>query len=60
MLCNLSGKAGKFRAIDWLVEHNNLYLKVINYLLCASAGSDKYVHRESTEENSRITQKQGF
>jgi hypothetical protein len=30
MLCNPTGKPGKFRAIDWLVEHNNLYLKVIN------------------------------
>jgi hypothetical protein len=28
ILCNPTGKKGKFRAIDWLVEHNNLYLKV--------------------------------
>jgi len=28
ILCNPSGKKGAFRAIDWLVEHNNLYIKV--------------------------------
>ena len=28
ILCNLTGKADSFRAIDWLVEHNNLYIKV--------------------------------
>jgi hypothetical protein len=28
ILCNPTGKKGKFRAIDWLVEHNNLYIKV--------------------------------
>lgn len=28
MLCNLSGKAGKFQGNDWVVELNNLYTKV--------------------------------
>ena len=28
ILCNPTGKKGAFRAIDWLVEHNNLYIKV--------------------------------
>lgn len=28
ILCNPTGHAGKFRAIDWWVEHNNLFLKV--------------------------------
>ncbi|KAI0040178.1 hypothetical protein FA95DRAFT_1503220, partial [Auriscalpium vulgare] len=28
-LCNPTGKRGKFRAIDWLVERNNLYTKSI-------------------------------
>ncbi|KAG2109297.1 uncharacterized protein F5147DRAFT_576122 [Suillus discolor] len=28
-LCNLTGKAFKFRPVDWLVERNNLYTKVI-------------------------------
>lgn len=27
-LCNPTGKEDKFRAIDWLVEMNNLYTKV--------------------------------
>ncbi|KAG1894506.1 uncharacterized protein F5891DRAFT_1130929 [Suillus fuscotomentosus] len=29
MLCNPTGKAHAFRAVDWLVERNNLYTKVI-------------------------------
>ncbi|KAH6891612.1 hypothetical protein BKA70DRAFT_1119903 [Coprinopsis sp. MPI-PUGE-AT-0042] len=29
ILCNPTGKPGCFRAIDWLVEHNNLYIKRI-------------------------------
>ncbi|KIL00961.1 hypothetical protein PAXRUDRAFT_776032 [Paxillus rubicundulus Ve08.2h10] len=29
LLCNPTGKAGEFRAVDWLVERNNLYTKVI-------------------------------
>ncbi|KAF4604189.1 hypothetical protein EYR40_001372 [Pleurotus pulmonarius] len=29
ILCNPTGEAGKFRGIDWLVEHNNLYIKRI-------------------------------
>jgi hypothetical protein len=28
MLANPTGKSGSFRAIDWIVEHNNLYTKV--------------------------------
>ncbi|KAF8154632.1 hypothetical protein B0H34DRAFT_660621 [Crassisporium funariophilum] len=28
ILCNPTGKKGHFRAIDWQVEHNNLYTKV--------------------------------
>lgn len=28
ILVNLTGKPGKFRGVDWWVEHNNLYLKV--------------------------------
>lgn len=37
MLYNPTGKAGKFQAIDWLVEHNNLYLKVSRCLSQAQA-----------------------
>ncbi|KAF8168745.1 hypothetical protein BJ912DRAFT_862492, partial [Pholiota molesta] len=29
ILCNPTGKKGRFRAIDWVVEHNNLYTKRI-------------------------------
>ncbi|KAF8985862.1 hypothetical protein BDQ17DRAFT_1402417 [Cyathus striatus] len=29
ILCNPTGKKGHFRAIDWVVEHNNLYIKRI-------------------------------
>ena len=32
ILCNPTGKKGQFRAIDWVVEHNNLYTKVSNHL----------------------------
>jgi hypothetical protein len=28
ILCNPTGKKDGFRGIDWLVEHNNLYIKV--------------------------------
>jgi hypothetical protein len=31
MLANPTGKNGSFRPIDWIVEHNNLYIKVNNY-----------------------------
>ncbi|KAG1785763.1 uncharacterized protein HD556DRAFT_1249371, partial [Suillus plorans] len=29
LLCNPTGKPNAFRAVDWLVERNNLYTKVI-------------------------------
>ncbi|KAG1895704.1 uncharacterized protein F5891DRAFT_959730 [Suillus fuscotomentosus] len=29
LLCNPTGKSVTFHAIDWLVEQNNLYIKVI-------------------------------
>ncbi|KAF8815306.1 hypothetical protein BYT27DRAFT_7226013 [Phlegmacium glaucopus] len=29
ILCNPTGKKGHFRAIDWIIEHNNLYIKRI-------------------------------
>ncbi|KAF9471647.1 hypothetical protein BDN70DRAFT_869092 [Pholiota conissans] len=29
ILCNPTGKKGHFRALDWVVEHNNLYIKRI-------------------------------
>ncbi|KAH7902832.1 hypothetical protein BJ138DRAFT_1021471, partial [Hygrophoropsis aurantiaca] len=29
LLCNPTGKPNEFRAVDWLVERNNLYTKVI-------------------------------
>ncbi|KAF9008452.1 hypothetical protein BDQ17DRAFT_1172469, partial [Cyathus striatus] len=29
ILCNSTGKKGHFRAIDWVVKHNNLYIKQI-------------------------------
>ncbi|KAH6893857.1 hypothetical protein BKA70DRAFT_1118495, partial [Coprinopsis sp. MPI-PUGE-AT-0042] len=29
ILCNPTGKEGAWRALDWLVEHNNLYTKRI-------------------------------
>ncbi|KAF7421190.1 hypothetical protein PC9H_011710 [Pleurotus ostreatus] len=29
ILCNPTGQEGKFRGIDWIVEHNNLYIKRI-------------------------------
>jgi hypothetical protein len=28
ILCNPTGKRGEFRGLDWVVEHNNLYIKV--------------------------------
>lgn len=28
VLKNPTGKKGRFRAVDWIVEHNNLYTKV--------------------------------
>ncbi|KAF8193660.1 hypothetical protein BJ912DRAFT_848142, partial [Pholiota molesta] len=28
ILCNPTGKKGEFRALDWVVEHNNLYIEV--------------------------------
>jgi len=28
ILRNPTSKKGRFRAIDWIVEHNNLYTKV--------------------------------
>ncbi|KAF8900874.1 hypothetical protein CPB84DRAFT_1815332 [Gymnopilus junonius] len=31
ILCNPTGKRHAFRAIDWLVEHNNLYTKYLNH-----------------------------
>ena len=30
ILVNPTGKKGKFHAIDWCVEFNNLFMKVIN------------------------------
>ncbi|KAJ8503630.1 hypothetical protein ONZ45_g10687 [Pleurotus djamor] len=33
ILINLTGKEGKWRGIDWLVEHNNLYIKVSTHTL---------------------------
>lgn len=30
ILCNPTGQKNTFRAIDWWVEHNNLYIKVCN------------------------------
>ncbi|KAF8167142.1 hypothetical protein B0H34DRAFT_812416, partial [Crassisporium funariophilum] len=38
ILCNPTGKKGSFRAIDWVVEHNNLYTKV-SVLSCLSSFS---------------------
>jgi hypothetical protein len=32
ILCNPTGKKGEFRALDWIVEHNNLYIKVSSYV----------------------------
>lgn len=28
ILCNPTGKKGKFRALDWVIEHHNFFLKV--------------------------------
>jgi len=28
ILCNPTGKKGHFHLIDWVIEHNNLYIKV--------------------------------
>lgn len=33
ILCNPTGKKGQFRALDWVVEHNNLYIKVVAHLI---------------------------
>jgi len=33
ILCNPTGKKGHFRPIDWVIEHNNLYIKVSSYWL---------------------------
>jgi len=36
ILKNPTGKKGRFRAIDWIVEHNNLYTKVSKSTAIAS------------------------
>ncbi|KAH7917214.1 hypothetical protein BV22DRAFT_1026806 [Leucogyrophana mollusca] len=41
MLINPTGKAGKFRAVDWCVELNNLFIKVKN----GGKGSNRTVAR---------------
>lgn len=38
LLCNPMGKENEFRAIDWLVERNNLYTKV-KLAACATKGA---------------------
>ncbi|KDQ56406.1 hypothetical protein JAAARDRAFT_195051 [Jaapia argillacea MUCL 33604] len=40
-LCNPTGKEGKFRGVDWLVERNNLYTKVVY----GGSVSNRTVHR---------------
>ena len=57
ILCNSTGKKGAFRAIDWLVEHNNLYIKVSWFLSCCMLiGSDlrlAYIWRKVLEPPER-------
>lgn len=42
ILCNPTGTKYRFRAIDWLVEHNNLYPKVSSTPLERSPSSYKF------------------
>lgn len=51
ILCNPTGKKGKFRGIDWLVEHNNLYVKVSQYSLLYRFTLFNTIVRESTVGN---------
>ncbi|KAF8332732.1 uncharacterized protein EI90DRAFT_2844189, partial [Cantharellus anzutake] len=46
-LCNPSGKEGGFRAVDWLVELMNLYIKVV-YLGTGSVKMIEYIISQSS------------
>jgi len=45
MLINLSGLPGKFRAVDWLVELLNYYIKVINPLYLGTTETNLKIYR---------------
>ncbi len=38
ILRNPTGKKGHFRPIDWVIEHNNLYIKVSTYWFAKNGG----------------------
>ncbi|EGO22084.1 hypothetical protein SERLADRAFT_350623, partial [Serpula lacrymans var. lacrymans S7.9] len=63
LLCNPTGKANKFRAVDWLVERNNLYTKVI-YSGTGPNCTIKHVIKESplieVYQNCHMTIKNAF
>ncbi|KAM6504002.1 hypothetical protein JOM56_000945 [Amanita muscaria] len=46
-LCNLTGKPHAFRAIDWLVERNNLYTKKVIYGGTGSNRTIEHIMQES-------------
>lgn len=57
ILVNPTGKRGKWRGIDWVVEHNNLYIKVsiLSTALTRSVLSDIYVRRFTAEDSPIAT-----
>ncbi|EPQ53956.1 hypothetical protein GLOTRDRAFT_43933 [Gloeophyllum trabeum ATCC 11539] len=60
ILCNPTGKKKAFRAIDWLVEHNNLYIKV-NYTHSLQLSATKWFScRGFMAAASRITQRREY
>jgi len=50
ILCNPTGKKGHFRPIDWIIEHNNLYIKV-SALSCHCYDRD---NRPKSGDKSRV------
>jgi hypothetical protein len=57
ILCNPTGKKGAFQAIDWLIEHNNLYIKVSQSLLICGTIADLqriYGGKYSNHQKERI------
>lgn len=54
LLCNPSGRKDGFRPVDWLVELNNLYIKVSQSVLVTSCIQHTFAHRSSMLAAGRI------
>ncbi|KIJ10040.1 hypothetical protein PAXINDRAFT_164302 [Paxillus involutus ATCC 200175] len=63
LLCNPTGKAFAFRAVDWLVERNNLYTKVI-FRGAGPNGTLEHIIKESplieVYRNCHVTMENAF